>query len=150
MIKRKLIDAEMEQTGEALKSPSYRARQSASDLTTQRMSMSQKNPATGSSWFETPSKDYQNYERSKLDRGLADRQTIGNQDINQERRILTELEPLANNEKNRAVSMDLKTKFPYAQYETESKLFNSAALARDVATNAGAALKYDMKQYVSL
>ena len=150
MIKRKLIDAEMEQTGEALKSPSYRARQSASDLTTQRMSMSQKNPATGSSWFETPSASQEAYEVRKEDRQLSNRMAQGKQDIEYTRKVITDLRPKANNEANRAVSMELKTKFPYAQYETESKLFNSAALARDVATNAGAALKYDMKQYVSL
>jgi hypothetical protein len=89
------------------------------------------NPATGRNWFEVPSAEYQSWENKKADRALADRQSIGNQDINQERRVLTELQPLANNEANRAYGMkldndnrafgvQLATQFPYKKYETET------------------------------
>ena len=36
-------------------------------------------------------------------------------------------EPLANNEKIRALGNELKTRFPYAQYENEAKIINDSA-----------------------
>ena len=55
-----------------------------------------------------------------------------------------------NDENNRALGNELRTRFPYAQYETESKLYGAADRARDIAINAGQALKYNMGNYVSL
>ena len=109
-------------------------RQSASDLTTQRMSMSQKNPATGNSWFETPSAEYQAYEKQGLTNDLNARKTQGDQDIEFTRKVITDLRPKANNEANRALGMDLKTKFPYMQYETET------ASGREIMNNAQQAI----------
>ena len=118
--KRKLIDVEMEQTGETNRRINRIASSSMRDANSSMVESRMKNQATGQSWFDAPSQEFQSYENKKLDRGLSDRQSIGNQDINQERRILTELQPLANNEANRALGMSLATQFPYKKYENES------------------------------
>ena len=145
MNRRKLIDVEMEQTGEAARSPSYEARQANSNTSRRRMAMSsvlnkasgvsqfnpyptssKVNPATGQSWFEAPSPEYQAYEMNRGNQGLKDRQTKFDQDVNLEKRILTELEPMANNEKNRALGMELATRLPYATFEKSADLFGGA------------------------
>lgn len=85
-----------------------------------------KNPATGQNWFEAPSPEYQAYEMNRGNQGLKDRQTKFDQDVNLEKRILTELEPMANNEKNRALGMELATRLPYATFEKSADLFGGA------------------------
>lgn len=146
MSPRNLIDVEMEQTGEAAKSSSYRARQANSDTARRRSAMSSilskasgvsqfnpypqsnmKNPATGQSWFETPSAEYQAWEKRGLDNELAARKTQGDQDIAYTDTIITKLRPKANDEANRALGNELKTRFPYAQYENEAKIINDSA-----------------------
>lgn len=49
----------------------------------------------------------------------------GNQDIDLSKRKITEVDTLANNEANRALGMDLATKFPYHKYDTEADAFKS-------------------------
>lgn len=49
----------------------------------------------------------------------------GNQDIDLSKRRITEVDALANNEANRALGMDLATKFPYHKYDTEADAFKS-------------------------
>ena len=111
-----LIDWEMEQTGEALTSPSYRARQANLAATQSRM----RNPATGQYWFEAPSAEYQAWEKRGLDDALTARKTQGDQDIAFTDTIISRLRPKANDEANRALSNELKTRFPYAKYEAET------------------------------
>ena len=72
--------------------------------------------------------------QSMWNQDLAAKNAIGNQDINLNIRRMKEYEPLANNEKNRALGMDLKTKFPYMQYETET------ASGREIMNNAQQAI----------
>lgn len=145
MSRRKLIDVEMEQTGEATKSPSYRARQANSDTAKRRGAMSSilgkasgvsqfnpypqssmKNPATGQSWFETPSAEYQAWDDRKQDKGLEVRRKQGEQDIDLNIRKTKEWQPLANNEANRALGMELATRLPYATFEKSADLFGGA------------------------
>ena len=147
MSPRKLIDVEMEQTGESAKSSSYRARQANSDTAKRRSAMSSilskasgvsqfnpypqssaKNPATGQSWFETPSAEYQAWEKRGLDNELAARKTQGDQDIAYTDTIITKLRPKANDEANRALGNELQTRnkalgnelairLPYSSFE---------------------------------
>lgn len=156
MSRRKLIDVEMEQTGEAAKSSSYRARQANSDTAKRRGAMSSilskasgvsqfnpypqssmKNPATGQSWFETPSAEYQAWDDRKQDKGLEVRRKQGEQDIDLNIRKTKEWQPLANNEANRALGMELQvrnkalgdelaTRLPYATFEKSADLFGGA------------------------
>lgn len=142
---RKLIDVEMEQTGEALKSSSYKARQVNTETVNQRL----KNPATNKSWFEVPSAEYQSWEDKNRRLDLEDRKAVDNQTVGFNLDFLNKVRTKENDEKNRAMGNELKTKFPYAQYETESKLYGAADRARDIAVNAGQALKYNMGNYVS-
>lgn len=150
MSRRKLIDVDMEQTGEAAKSPSYQARQANSDTAKRRGAMSSilskasgvsqfnpypqssaKNPATGQSWFETPSAEYQAWDDRKQDKGLEIRRQQGEQDIDLNIRKTKEWQPLANNEmirtlgnelqaRNKALGNELAIRFPYAKYEAET------------------------------
>lgn len=71
-------------------------------------------------------------ELSDLDRlkGVYDidykyRGLYGNQDIDLSKRKITEVDTLANNEANRALGMELATKFPYHKYDTEADAFKS-------------------------
>ena len=73
-----------------------------------------------------------NPELSDLDRlkGAYDidykyRGLYGNQDIDLSKRKITEVDTLANNEANRALCMDLATKFPYHKKYTEADAFKS-------------------------
>ena len=59
------------------------------------------------------------------DRSLQDRGAMGNQDIDLTKRKIREVDTLANNEANRALGMDLATKFPYHKYDTEADAFKS-------------------------
>lgn len=68
------------------------------------------------------------------DRSLQDRGAMGNQDIDLTKRKIKEVDTLANNEANRAMSMSLATQFPYKKYETES------SSARDIMNNSQAAI----------
>jgi len=49
----------------------------------------------------------------------------GNQDIDLTKRKIKEVDTLANNEANRALGMELATKFPYHKYDTEADAFKS-------------------------
>ena len=147
MSPRNLIDVEMEQTGEAAKSPSYQARQANSDTAKRRSAMfsilskasgvsqfnpypqsSAKNPATGQSWFEVPSAEYQAWDARKQDKGLEIRRQQGEQDIDLNIRKTKEWQPLANDEANRALGNELQTRnkalgnelairLPYSSFE---------------------------------
>lgn len=71
-------------------------------------------------------------ELSDLDRlkGVYDidykyRGLYGNQDIDLSKRKIKEVDTLANNEANRALGMELATKFPYHKYDTEADAFKS-------------------------
>mgnify|MGYP003655567744 FL=1 len=68
------------------------------------------------------------------DRSLQDRGAMGNQDIDLTKRKIREVDTLANNEANRAMSMSLATQFPYKKYETES------SSAREIMNNAQSAI----------
>ena len=67
-------------------------------------------------------------------RSLQDRGAMGNQDINLTKRKIKEVDTLANNEANRAMSMSLATQFPYRKYEAES------SSAREIMNNSQAAI----------
>lgn len=127
MNRRKLVDVEMEQTGEALKSPSHAARQANANTANQRL----KNPATGQSWFETPTAEYQSWEEKNRRLDLEDRAARDDQEFRSNMRRLEKFEPKKNNEANRAYGMkldndnrafgvQLATQFPYKKYETET------------------------------
>lgn len=62
------------------------------------------------------------------------RALYGNQDIDLTKRKIREVDTLANNEANRAMSMSLATQFPYKKYETES------SSAREIMNNAQSAI----------
>lgn len=145
MSPRNLIDTEMERSDEAAKSSSYRARQANSDTAKRRGAMSSilgkasgvsqfnpypqsnmKNLATGQNWFETPSAEYQAWEKRGLDNELAARKTQGDQDIAYTDTIITKLRPKANDEANRALGMELATRLPYATFEKSADLFGGA------------------------
>ena len=86
-----------------------------------------KNPATGQSWFEVPSAAYQAWDDRKQDKGLEIRRQQGEQDIDLNIRKTKEWQPLANDEMVRTLGNELKTRFPYAQYENEAKIMNDSA-----------------------
>lgn len=155
MSPRKLIDTEMEQTGEAAKSSSYRARQANSDTAKRRSVMSSvlskasgvsqfnpypqssaKNPATGQSWFETPSAEYQAWEKRGLDNELAARKTQGDQDIAYTDTIITKLRPKANDEANRALGIELATRLPYSSFEENLRSMRQAGINATNMTNS--------------
>lgn len=140
MSPRKLIDTEMEQTDEAAKSSSYRARQANSDTAKRRSVMSSvfsaKNPATGQSWFETPSAEYQAWEKRGLDNELAARKTQGDQDIAYTDTIITKLRPKANDEANRALGIELATRLPYSSFEENLRSMRQAGINATNMTNS--------------
>ena len=136
MSPRKLIDTEMEQTGEAAKSSSYRARQANSDTAKRRSVQSAKNPATGQSWFETPSAEYQAWEKRGLDNELAARKTQGDQDIAYTDTIITKLRPKANDEANRALGIELATRLPYSSFEENLRSMRQAGINATNMTNS--------------
>ena len=155
MSPRNLIDVEMERSNEAAKSSSYRARQANSDTARRRSAMSSilskasgvsqfnpypqsnmKNPATGQSWFETPSAEYQAWEKRGLDNELAARKTQGDQDIAYTDTIITKLRPKANNEANRALGMELATRLPYSSFEENLRSMRQAGVNATNMTNA--------------
>lgn len=63
--------------------------------------------------------------QSMWNQDIAAKNAIGNQDINLNIRRVKEYDTLANNEANRALGMDLATKFPYHKYDTEADAFKS-------------------------
>jgi len=64
--------------------------------------------------------------QSMWNQDLAAKNAIGNQDINLNIRRMKEYEPLANNEANRALGMELTTRLPYATFDKSADLFGGA------------------------
>ena len=144
MNRRKLVDVDMEQTGEALKSPSYAARQANANTANQRL----KNPATGQSWFETPSAEYQFWEEKNRRLDLEDRAARDDQEFRSNMRRLEKFEPKKNDEairtlgnelqtrnkalgselqtRNKALGNELAIRLPYATFEKSADLFGGA------------------------
>lgn len=132
MNRRKLIDVEMEQTGEALKSPSHAARQANANTANQRL----KNPATGQSWFETPTAEYQSWEEKNRRLDLEDRAARDDQEFRSNMRRLEKFEPKKNNEANRALGMELATRLPYSSFEENLRSMRQAGINATNMTNS--------------
>lgn len=64
---------------------------------------------------------YRNLSSADLDRVKG----LDNQELQANINRIKQYQPLANNEANRALGMDLATKFPYHKYDTEADAFKS-------------------------
>lgn len=141
MTKRKLIDAEMEQTGESITNAD-RASIRKANASMVESRMGKVNPATGKDWFEAPSKEYQAWEDKNRRLDLEDRKATDNQTIDFNLNFLNKVRTKANDEINRSLGNQLAIQLPYNAYQNDSNRFKGAETLSSTLPGVLSALKY--------